>query len=249
MLFKKAFTLVEMMVVVFVIGLLVAIIMPSLGRARELANRSTCANNVREIVKACMTYALSTSEQGNTPKALPVISPPPTANNWWDFKNGNRGCLWLLVKYQYVVAESFLCPSARFHAAKPSDDQLGESTCAYSYISMVDPTGNRPPISTIDRNSIAGLVILADLNTRFKPGSIQFADGSTNGYFGTNHNSQIHNKGEGQNIGRIDNSVGWNTTGMVATGVHSNDYIYESNSFPGDTDGAARAADDVFLLP
>jgi prepilin-type processing-associated H-X9-DG protein len=41
----------------FLVGLQIAILLPALGRAREMARRSVCASNLRQIGLACYTYA------------------------------------------------------------------------------------------------------------------------------------------------------------------------------------------------
>lgn len=50
------FTLIELLVVVSVIALLLAILMPSLGKARALAKRVGCGNNLRQLTLAWTEY-------------------------------------------------------------------------------------------------------------------------------------------------------------------------------------------------
>lgn len=54
---RKAFTLVELLVVVAIIALLLAILLPALGRAKEVARRTVCLTNVKQTVLAYSTFA------------------------------------------------------------------------------------------------------------------------------------------------------------------------------------------------
>ena len=72
---KTGFTLIELLVVVAIIALLIAILLPSLAKAREAAKRTICGQNVKGILGSCNIYARDNENWW------------PTVGSWHDVKD------------------------------------------------------------------------------------------------------------------------------------------------------------------
>ena len=132
----RAFTLIELLVVVSIIALLIALLLPTIKRAKEAARVVQCASNLRQFSYAMVTYA------ADNHSALASYAPPESARSDWPNSSWSRDDAEIIglggddrrdptprrrKLNPYSQREAFHCPSDRGWSSPGPPDPYGSN--------------------------------------------------------------------------------------------------------------------------
>jgi len=199
---RRGFTLIELLVVVAIIALLIAILLPSLGKARTLAKRTQCLAVIRSWGQAVYTYSSENKDYFGAKR--PVTGGPGDLGSQWDQdpKSVDPNSPYDGI-YAGQTSSHSLSNKQRFCPADPGTN-LGQPGVgyyenrplpAYKFACYMYP-GNSPGPSTIQRMSIfksyATTLLMCDANSANNYGdcvSYVTNNGSEGVYFSLNNNN------------------------------------------------------------
>lgn len=151
---RRAFTLVELLVVVAILGLLVSMLLPALGQARTRAQSAACVSHHRQLAMALHLYA------GDADDRLPYnlgasgireAIESGRYHNWatsllnWELDPGNTNLAWLrgggLGPFVSGSAEVYRCPADRALSALQRNARWSFRARSVSLNAMVGNAG------------------------------------------------------------------------------------------------------------
>ncbi|MEN6663908.1 MAG: type II secretion system protein [Phycisphaerae bacterium] len=243
---KRAFTLVELLVVISIILVLVAILVPVISNNLRDARRTACLTNLSTIAKAVASWQATSANSSGGTQAFPMVftsGDPNTAamgtsndvNTLDSAKPNAMQNVWRLIAEQYVPDSAFKCPGDSGWAQRSSSDKYGwvsRSNFSYGIQWPYASDGTNTNPAAISSNSLApGVVIMADLNP-------------TNVAKGPNHQ-------EGIMVMTADKNVSYYkpaTTAAANLAGFKNDNIYK-NVTAAVAGGIPQSATDTSITP
>ena len=249
---RRAFTLVELLVVIAVLGLLTALLVPVLGKAQQAARATKCRNNLSQIYKAARIYTNDYAD------LLPnLFAGLPFADHVKRYRESDAARstdtagekvaagLWLLKTGAYADAEDLLfCPNIPGRrqyggSENPTEDGLPEKAgYVYNYFPDTSP-GALPLLALPD-----GMTIEEVSNNINQPRHARFTALLADPFL---HSGEMtHKSRNGLNCGYMGGSVQW--VSMETLAVPWNAQDGEAEVFSSDQAGSLAVRDTWVAL-
>lgn len=259
----RAFSIIELLVLIGIIGILLSILIPVAERMRHRAYIQSCASNLRQIGVALAMYA--NDNRGNYPRGLyapdqdwvagknhssaGVFSDDPHA------ANDVTAAIFLLMRDQALPAKVFICPYDDVNAfvADAEDPYThGNFTdyrknLGYSFADMYPSQSATAKGYKWAASSAADFVLAADLNPgpgKEAPFDRLTAVTATSPNAVRERGNSPNHEQEGQNVLFGDGHVAYTTTSLCGAGQ---DNIYISKE--GKIGGSPIDKEDTLLIP
>ncbi|MBX3365727.1 MAG: prepilin-type N-terminal cleavage/methylation domain-containing protein [Phycisphaeraceae bacterium] len=142
---REAFTLIESLVVILVVSVLLAIVLPSLGRARELARETRCLASIRSAQQLVTAYAQDATdlpphgayESGSLASGHPSVAVMYTGIGGFGSDYFTQCYLWgtIVAYWQRDAVLGATCPGspATMQSMRPPTSELIDSGTTSSY--------------------------------------------------------------------------------------------------------------------
>lgn len=116
---RRAFTLVELLVVITIIGVLTAILLPAVQSAREASRKTTCINNQKQLALAIINFDMAKKRvpgavntiNGTNVGWAPLLFPYIERSDLWAGDAGSGGWRRGRLNAPVVLVSTLVCPN------------------------------------------------------------------------------------------------------------------------------------------
>jgi prepilin-type N-terminal cleavage/methylation domain-containing protein/prepilin-type processing-associated H-X9-DG protein len=258
---KRGFTLIELLVAIAIIGILLAILLPTVERARHKAYIAACGANLHAIGQALAVYA--DANHGQYPRTLyvpgaPLVqgtgatSPDPFGAGTGVAANDTTAPLWLLARVEHLPTKALICPYGDENESTPdtadpqktSNFSKWRKTLGYSYANPYPGDVATLAGYRLTSRLPADFAVVADLNPGISPKTDPTAVRPGMVMSQMERGNSFNHEWEGQNVLYADGHVSYQLTPFCG---HAGDNIYtcQSNTIESSPVGPG----DSVLLP